>query len=393
MNRLMAAVLLLATIVGQTHGDSIFDFRGTGKDVIPVAGASRALGGAVAASDDPLSAAVMSPFASALAEKVIVTIGASHTGTNTNNLGDEKRTATTTFPTIGLTVPLLRVSVMSGLFLEKEGRLSLADTGTVYVSEIYDARYRREVSFYSVPLYVSADVYRRVIVAGGLVYSAFDSRQTDVIDFRSGELSDTEDVSEISASGASFAVGLLVDLDMVRISGLYRAGTDMDGTLERENSHAGVWLKEDLTLSSEPSFKIGLWARPIAPLSIEVDYDRSPWSDLKLDGRSITNKRVERWAVGIEYRGDHLWSASRYPLCLGYYRQPLDWETEVTGEITEQVFSLGTSIRLGRDRAAISVALEFGQRDAKDQSNLSESTFAFSLSLSAMEVWAREIRR
>jgi hypothetical protein len=393
VNRLIPAVLLMISLAGQTRGDSIFDFRGTGKDVIPVAGASRALGGAVAASDDPLSAAVMNPFASAHAERVIVTIGAAHTGTNTNNFGEEKRTASTLFPTIGLTVPLFRISFMSGLFLERAGRLSLAETDTAYVDEIYDARYRKEVSFFSVPIYVSADVYGRVIVAGGVLYSAYDSKWTDVIDFRSGNQSDTEDVSEISANGTSFAGGLLVDLDRVRIAGLVRGGTDMDGTLERENKRAGVWSREDVTLSSEHSFKIGLWASPVAPLSIEVDYDRSPWSNLKIDGRSITHKRVERWAVGIEYRGDHLWKASKYPLCLGYYKQPLDWQTDLTGEITEQVFCVGTSLRMGGDRAAISIALEFGQRNAKHRSDLSENTFAFALSLSAMEVWKREIRR
>jgi hypothetical protein len=50
---LLTAALILVS--GHTYGDSIFDVRGTGRDIIPVTGAAAAMGGAVAASKDPLS--------------------------------------------------------------------------------------------------------------------------------------------------------------------------------------------------------------------------------------------------------------------------------------------------------------------------------------------------
>ena len=121
---------------------------------------------------------------------------------------------------------------------------------------------------------------------------------------------------------------------------------------------------------------------------------------LEVDGVPISDRRSERWSAGLEYRGDHLWEASRIPLCLGYFRQPLDWgsrpldsDSHLTGEVIQEVFSLGTYLRMGNNRAGLSATLEFGRKYASGTSDLDEKIIGFTLSLSAIEAWRKEVRR
>jgi len=335
----------------------------------------------------------MNPYASALTNKVILTIGFVHGGTQTKNYTEEKYTASSIFPTLSVTVPIKGVSFLTGIFLERAGRLHMADSGTAYVDEAYAAEYKKEVSAQAVPLYASTEIFDKLVLSGGVIYTAFDAKWTTSVDFHSDDLSDADDAIDLSASGVSFAGGLMLDLDRVRLAGLYRSKTDLSGTLDRDNLYAGVWSSEDAKVTAEPSFKIGVWARPVEPLVLEVDYDRSPWSMLKVDGEPVSDKRSERWSAGLEYRGDHLWEASTFPLCLGYFRQPIDWDSQLTGDIIQQVFSIGTYFRIGGDRAGLSATLEFGRKDASGTSDLDERTFGFTLSLSAIEAWRKEVRR
>ncbi len=389
----IVAALLLACAAGQTYADSIFDASGTGRDVIQAAGATRAMGGAVVASNDPLSSSILNPFASAFADRITIGGGFAHRRTDSRRLGQEERTIATLFPTISVIVPLKRISILSGLFLEKEGRLTLADTDTAYALEIYDVTFGRESSIYSVPVFVSTSLSRRLVVSAGVVVSFFDTRDRTITDFRSGDRSDATDIHDMFAMGESFAAGALLDLDRLRIGGLFRSKTDLDGTLESENRHAGIYSSQDMSLSFDQAFSFGLCVKPQDQVTIEVDYHQSPWVKFRLDGRPVTDKSVERWALGIRYEGDHLWNAARYPLIAGYYRQPLDWETSDTGEITEQMFSVGTSIPIGEDRALVSLSFEMGRRETEGPSTLEETIYGFSLSVSAVEAWRREIKR
>ncbi len=398
MRWLIGTALITVFLVSTAYGDSIFDVRGTGKDVIPVAGASRAMGGAVAASRDPLDCAVMSPFASALADRVIITAGFAHMNTRTDNLGEEKRSLTTLFPTVSAIIPYKRVSLMAGLYLEKEGRLTLTLTDNAYGGDddndddVYDLDYRRETSIHTVPIFLSSSLHRRLSVSAGILFSALDTRETYTIDFTSGDRIDAVDASDVSASGRAFAAGLMVDLDIVRVAALFRSKTDLDGSLERESRYAGVWDTEDVSLTSEESYKIGLRVRPHRYFAVEVDYEKSPWSKLQLDGEPIADNDVYRWSAGIEYRGRIPWDAEQYPVFAGYYSQPLDWQSPLTGEIVERIFSVGTSIPLAKDRAVVSLALEFGRREAEDRSDLSETVYGLSLSISTIEAWRREVK-
>jgi hypothetical protein len=386
-------VFLLAVLAGTVLGDSIFDQSGIGRDVIPAVGHTRALAGAVTASKDPYSCSILNPFGAALADKITISMGFSHTGTKTKNAEEEMRTVTTIFPSVALTVPLKGFSVMTGLFLEKQGRLSLTMRDTAYSDEGYDIDYRREASVHSVPIFVSAAVIPRLIVSGGILISFLDIREKTTTDFISDELVDGRDVDDTYATGESFAGGFLLDLDRVRLGALFRTGTDLDATLERENRYAGIWSSEDFTISSDQALSAGLWINPARQVTIEADYHRNPWADVTIDDVSVTAKTVERWSVGARYEGDYLWSASKYPLVAGYYRQPLAWESDLTGEITEEFWSLGTSIPIGDERASISIAVEMGRRQAQNTDDLHETMYGFSVSVSATEAWRREIRR
>jgi hypothetical protein len=123
--RLAVTAALVAVLATSVLGDSIFDQRALGTDAIPAVGNTRALAGAVIAGKDPFSCSIINPFGAALSDKITLSAGFSHTSTKSNNLGEEKRTTTTLFPSVSLTVPLKKFSVLTGLFVEKQGRLSL----------------------------------------------------------------------------------------------------------------------------------------------------------------------------------------------------------------------------------------------------------------------------
>jgi hypothetical protein len=386
-------VLLLSALAGSAMGDSIFDQGGLGSDVIPAVGHTRALAGAMMASKDPLACSLLNPFGSALSDKITIGAGFSHSGTKTKNVGEEARTVTTLFPSVSLTVPLRRISVMTGLFLEKQGRLSLTMRDTAYSNDLFDIDYRREASVHTVPVLVSAPVVPRLIVSGGILISFLDIREKTSTDFLSDDRVDAQDVDDTYAMGTSFAGGFLLDLDRIRLGTLFRTKADLDATRDRENRYAGLWSSEDFTVSSEPALSVGLWASPARQVEIEVDYHRSPWSEVTIDGIPLTAKRIERWAVGARYQGEYIWNAAKYPLLAGYYRQPLAWESDETGEITEEFWSVGTSVPIGEDRASISIAVEMGKRQAKNTDEIEETIYGLSISVTAIEAWRREIRR
>jgi hypothetical protein len=397
--RYAIAVPLVAVLAAGAVGDSIFDQRGLGTDVIPTVGDSKVLAGAVIAARDPLSCSILSPFGAALADKITLGTGFSHMGTKSRSAGEEKRTVTTLFPSATLTVPVNRFALMTGLFVEKQGRLSLTRTDIAYSDEIYDIDYRVESSIHSVPVFASVPLFTSgatrpmLIVSGGILFSFLDIRERTVTDFASNDFYDADDVHDTYATGKSFAGGVLVDLGRVRLAALFRTGTDLDATLESESKYAGIWHTEDLTISSDQAFSGGLWVGPTRYLSLEADYYASPWDHLEFAGTPVTARDVERWSVGVKYRGDHLWRGRKYPLMAGYYRQPLAWESDLIGEITEEFWSLGTSIPIGGDRASITVSVEAGRREAKDTDEVHETIYGFSLSISALEAWHREIRR
>jgi hypothetical protein len=383
--------LMLILMVSVSWGDSIFDIRGGGKDVVPVAGATRAMGGATLASLDPVDCAGTSPFASALAERVTLTAGIAHLSTRTDDRGKDKFNINTLFPTLTAIIPYKRVAFMTGLYVEKEGRLTLSLTDSAYAST-YTFSYRREVSAQSVPLYISTRLHHRVVASAGILFSAIDLRETHRMDFALQERTDTDDAIDLSASGHAFAGGLLVDLGPLRAAGFFRSKMDLDGALVRESRYAGVWETKDIGFTCEESYRFGARVIPHRHIAFEVDYEKSPWSRIELDDKPIAGHAVYRWSVGMEYRGDILWDAAKFPVMAGYYKQPLDWDGPLTGEIVEQVFSLGTSIPVAEGRAGVAFALEFGRRETEKPSDLSETFYGLTISVSAIEAWRREVK-
>lgn len=408
LHRLAPALmaLALAALAPQAGvADSLFDVYGLGRDIIPVAGLTRPLAGAVAASDDPLVASIASPCVSVHARYLTIIGGFAHSSVSSENVGLEKKTTVgSIFPSLGVVVPLGRIHLLTGIYVEKQGAITLAEADTLPPvktggsSVLYDATYRRETSIHTVPLYLSTALGRRLTVSTGVLLSFFNLREENRMDFREDGFVDTDDVADAYAFGENFAAAFLLDLDRVLVGGILRTGADLEGSLDRRNGPAGTWSTEDITISSKPAMRLGVQGRPADWISVEVDYDRNPWSRLKINGRVLTDKMVERWAVGVQYRGDFPWKASRYPLSLGYYRQPLDWEDAGvagirTGRITEQAYSLGILLPVGQDRAAVTLGLEAGKRTAASDADIGETFYGLSLSFSATEPWRREIKR
>jgi hypothetical protein len=391
--RITIWILFIACLCPFAYSDSIFDSDGTGRDIIPAIGNTRAMGGAVVANVDPASASLLSPFAAAMADRITVTAGFAHTGTNSMLQGQEKRTISTAFPSVSAVIPFKGISFLTGLYQEKGARLTTADIDTAYALEIYDITHRMETSIHSVPILVSRAINPKLIVTGGVVLSFFDTRETTDTDFRSGDRADAEDVHDLYGSGQALAAGALVDLGLVRLAAFYRSKSDFDGNLESHNQYAGLYSSRSIGIKARQAFSVGLLFRPGRYLLLEADYQESPWDKLEIDRQLITTKSVARLAVGARYQGNWLWRASKYPLIAGYYRQPLDWESPVTGEIIEEFLSVGTAIPIGEDRASISLSFEFGRRRPEKTGDLEEKVYGFSLSVSAAEAWRRAIRR
>jgi hypothetical protein len=399
IGKVLGCTLAVLAVAGHVHSDSVFDLEGMGRDIIPATGMTRALGGAVVAAKDPLSVSIISPFGSAVADRLTITGGFTHISTKSEILDETKRNTTTYFPSIGVTVPLKGFSLLTGLFLEKAGRLTLVETDSIYELEIYDAEFRRETSINSVPILVSREMHPRLVVSAGVVLSFFDTRERTVIDFRDQSRYDTDDVYDMYAMGEAFAAGFLLDLDRIRIGGIVRSGADLTGDLEGENRFSGIHTSEDISISTPSTLCLGIQGRPVEQVLVEVDYHQSPWAEAEIGGRPLTAGSADRWAVGIQYRGRWFWNASRYPLLAGYYSQPLDAKGAFTpaadaeDEIIEEFLSVGTSIPVAGDRGAVTLAFEIGRREAGAGSTMHETIYGFSLSVTALEVWRRAIRR
>jgi hypothetical protein len=381
---------IVVSTISLAWGDSIFSVEGAGTDVLPVAGATRAMGGATLASLNPIDCTGMNPFASAMARGVTLTAGIAQMSTRTDNRGKEESTIGTLFPTFTAIIPIKRVAVLTGLNLEKEGRVTLSLTDRAYDST-YTFTYRREVSAQSVPLYVSARLHPRVVASAGIIFSFLDIRETHKMDFAIEERTDTDDAIDLSASGRAFGGGLLIDLGPVRAAGTFRSKMDLDGSVERDSRYANVWQTRNLGFTCEDSYALGVRIAPRNHFALEVDYRKSPWSGIQLDGRPIAEHAVYRWSVGAQYSGTMLWNAARAPVMAGYCRQPLDWDDPMTGEITEEVYSLGTSIELGEGSAAVAFSLELGRRKSEKLSDLNETFYGLTISVSAVEAWRREV--
>ena len=399
------ATTMFAVALGTTAclADSIFNTEGMGEDLIPVQGPTQALAGAVAAYPDPLAASIINPSAAARAQSLILTGGFVHTRTSTDNLGTTVETVGSSFPSVAAIIPLGKFALLAGLYVEKQGRVSFAETDTLKSSEgteggtIYDASFVRETSVYSVPLFVSTEVARRLLLSAGIVFSFFDLREETALDFRASEFIDTDDVADTQAMGEGFAAAFLVDLDRLSLGGLYRNGVGLDGSLDRTNSIIGLWSSEDVEISSHEALRFGLRVRPVSAFSIEADYDRTPWSRLTLDGHELSDRLIERWSVGIQYRGERLWRASKYPLSLGFSRQPADWRGGAkgvldVGDVSREVYSVGLSIPLAQERAELDVALQIGSRKSEARPDLKDSFYGFSVSISAVEPWTKEMK-
>ena len=155
---------LVACLLPGAFADSFFDSDGTGRDIIPTVGNTRAMGGAVVANEDPASASILSPFAAALADRITVTAGFAHTGTRSTLPDEEIRTVTSLFPSVSAVIPFKGISFLTGLYQEKAGRLTTTDIDTAYTLEIYDITYQKETSVHSVPILVSRAINPRLIM-------------------------------------------------------------------------------------------------------------------------------------------------------------------------------------------------------------------------------------
>ena len=407
MRRTASAIAICAIALGISISvalaDSVFNTEGMGEDLIPAQGPTRALAGAVVANPDPFAASIINPCASSRAQALTLTAGFVHTRTSTDNLGKTIRTVGSSFPSVAAIVPFSRFSLLAGLYVEKQGRVSFAEVDTFPVAEgveggtIYDASFVRETSVYSVPIFISREFAHRLLLSAGVIVSFLDLREETTIDFRSTGFSDTDDIADTQAMGEGFGAAFLLDLGRFSAGGLYRNGPSLDGSLERTNIALGLWSSEDADVSTHEALKFGLRARPVRAISVEADYDRTPWSRITIDGHVVSDKLIERWSVGIQYRGDRLWRASKYPLSVGYYRQPEDWRNGIpgvvdAGEITQSVYSVGLSIPLAQEKAALDLSFEFGSRKSEARSDLKDDFFSVSVSVAAIEPWTKQMK-
>jgi hypothetical protein len=411
VRRIALIVAAVAALAAAAAADSVHDLNTLGRDVVPSAGIGRLLGGAIAANPDVGAAYITSPAASAFTDKVTVTVGVLHHNATTNYteqalaaLGStydyegagndplELSSATTTFPVASVVIPLRVVNLFSGYFVEKMGRARLEAEGMAYDNTPFSAVYSKESSVFSVPLFVSAAYKRRLAVSGGVVFSYLDSREKREVDFVSDAYSDITDVVDMYAAGTSWAIGALADLDYVRIGGSLRTGSDMSGSEEFSTEVGDIWKSQDIDLAAPGCFKIGA-SLVTRPVTVEIDYETSPWSKIKLGDGYMSVNDIDRYSVGVAYTGRRIWNASKYPLLLGYYSQPLDRSSESAGETSETGFVAGTSLDIAEGRAAVVLGLEYIKRETEGVPELKEEAFGLYISVTVNEAWRRAMRR
>jgi hypothetical protein len=194
------------------------------------------------------------------------------------------------------------------------------------------------------------------------------------------------------ATGTSWAFGALLDYDFARVGASFRTGTDMSGKEEYGTEVSEIWKSRDVDIAAPGCFKVGA-AVATRSLSVEIDYETSQWSKLKLDGEYLSVNQIYRYALGISYTGNYLWNAGRYPLLLGYYRQPLDRRSESTPETMENAFLGGTSLDIANGRASVILGLQYITRKTDGVPELNEDAFGFYISVVAKEAWRRAIKR
>lgn len=390
MKKIPLCILTLCILATEASADSVFDRKGLGREPIPAIGITRAVAGANVATNDASSASILAPFAAVYASKLTVTGGFAHVTTRSTYPEGQEQTIVTIFPALSVVVPLKAGSILTGFFEEKLGKLALTASDTAYSVYPFTIKQTRETSIHSVPLFAVTKI-GKFVASGGFIFSFFDSRQTTKTDFASDELDDSEDTFDMSADGKSFGAGLLADLDFIALALFYRTATDLRGSMECQNRYSGIYSTKDFTLSSQNSIAAGLRANLAKWFELQASYYLSPWSQAKLDTVRITSGPLERWAIGIRYMGSYLWNASKYPLLAGYYRQPLDWPG-LSHRGKEEVFSIGTVIPIGEDRASLALSVEMGKRNSEDHA-LKENFVGFSLSITAKEVWRHEVKR
>jgi hypothetical protein len=392
MKQTFTLTALLLALATQASADTLYDLNRLGIDVVPSTGISRLLAGATVANPNVAASHIASPAASALTDRVVVAVGALHHSTNSTYRDQQQSSATTTFPALSVIIHLRVLNLFTGYFIEKQGRAALEADGIAYDDVLFDALYTKESSVFSVPIFVSAAYRRKMAVSGGVVFSYLDSRETRQIDFRSDEYSDVTDAMDMFASGTSWAFGALLDFDFVRVGGSVRTGTDMSGHEEFSTEISDIWKSRSVDLAAPGSYKLGA-ALVTRPLTVEFDYESSPWAKLKLDGSYMSPNDINRYALGITYTGRSVWNATRYPLMLGYYRQPLDRASPDPGESIEKGYLAGTSIGIAGDRAALVLGLEYITRKTDGEPDLHEEAFGFYVSVAIQEAWRRAIKR
>lgn len=404
-------IAMLAALAALAAADSVYDLNTLGRDVIPSTGIGHLMGGASIANIDAASSYITSPAASALTDKVVVTVGVVHHSTRSSYTeqalaalgstyeyelaGDDPKeltSATTEFPVISVIIPLRVVNIFTGYFVEKMGRAQLAADGIAYGNTPFKALYSKESSVFSVPLFVSAEYKKRLAVSGGVMFSYLDSREKREVDFVSDSYSDITDVVDMYATGTSWAFSALFDYDYVRVGGSFRTKSNMSGSEEYSTELSKIWKSRDVDITAPGCFKVGA-SIVTRPFTVEVDYETSPWSKLKLGGNYISVNQISRYSMGVAYTGRRFWNAQKYPIMLGYYRQPLDRRTEDAAETIENGFLAGTALDIADGRATVVLGLEYITRETGGVPELREEVFGLYISVSVQEAWHRAIKR
>ena len=392
MKRTLTFTIMLLIMASHAPADTVYDLDRLGIDLLPSTGIARPLAGATIANPNVAASHITSPAASALTDKVVVTFGAVHHNTNSMYLGQSGSSATTTFPAVSIIVHLRVLNLFTGYFVEKQGRANLEADGTAHENILFDALYTKESSVFSVPIFVSGAYRQKIAVSGGVIFSYLDSRETRSIDFRPDEYEDITDAADMYATGTSWALGALLDLDYLRVGGSFRTSSSMSGREELSTEVSEIWKSRDVDIAAPGCFKVGA-ALVTRPITVEFDYETSPWAKLELDGGYISVNEIDRYALGISYTGRALWDGTRYPLMFGYYQQPLDQPDMESGETTETGYLVGTSIDIADGRANVVFDLEYVKRDTDGRPDLHEEAFGFYISVGVQEAWRRALKR
>ena len=412
--QLRCTIVLAMGILGGNSGaraDSVFALNGFGERQIAVDARSAALGGAGIALGDGRSLSAINPATARSEELTFMGLAVAPELLRTS-FEDETMTR------VGFDLPLVRASfrlpIGATLSLGLHGETSFnAPPMQTFVSQVEDAD--------------TLDYFRTLHSDGGITAASvglaqdlgrltlglrfdylFGSAQevwtvdfdTDTLFFDSSgrviAIRDQVDFIDTQLSGAQVSIGACFrPLSALTLGAYATVVPEASGEEVLEGVTSGARVINPRTYNLPSRFGAGLAWRPSSRLLWVSDFEMTPWSNFRVDGKADPALRdVYRFAGGAEWflGGADSVFETHFPIRVGYSESPQPYRLGAGDgpwqDISERRFTLGTGLPLAENRGWLDVSFQLITRSG---AGIDEQDLMLGVSVTAFERWARKL--